>query len=142
MGSTKQRFWLSPEVRKEIKFSQVNSFCSRFLSIFSSVSSFPTLTALFIVSIFPHDYKYLLFTGVPRYTATGTIVLSIDGINANCPTINTEMRKVCMHSPSVIISAKHRNGDLYATPFTFTIHGEPQTTWIIRRINGKLSHIL
>uniref|UniRef100_A0A8D2NML6 Desmoglein 1 n=1 Tax=Zosterops lateralis melanops TaxID=1220523 RepID=A0A8D2NML6_ZOSLA len=73
--------------------------------------------------------------GSPRYTATGTIVLSLDGMNANCPTINTEIRKVCMHSPSVIISAKHRDGDLYATPFTFSIHGEPQTTWIIRRIN-------
>lgn len=95
-----------------------------------------------MVLLFPPDHKYLLFTGVPRYTATGTIVLSIDGINANCPSINTEMRKVCMHSPSVIISAKPRDGDLYATPFTFSIHGEPQTTWIIRRINGKLTHIL
>ncbi|NXP39400.1 DSG1 protein, partial [Leiothrix lutea] len=130
-----KRFWLSPEVRKEIKFSKIKSFCSRFLSMFSPVSSFPTPTALFIVSIFPSDHKYLPFTGTPRYTATGTIVLSLDGINANCPTINTEMRKVCMHSPSVIISAKHRDGDLYATPFTFSIHGEPQTTWIIRRIN-------
>lgn len=110
--------------------------------MFFLVSSFPVLTALFMVLLFPSDHKYLLFTGVPRYTATGTIVLSIDGINANCPSINTEMRKVCMHSPSVIISAKPRDGDLYATPFTFSIHGEPQTTWIIRRINGKLTHIL
>uniref|UniRef100_A0A8C3R2M0 Desmoglein 1 n=1 Tax=Cyanoderma ruficeps TaxID=181631 RepID=A0A8C3R2M0_9PASS len=80
--------------------------------------------------------------GVPRYTATGTIVLSIDGINANCPTINTEVRKVCMHSPSVIISANHRDGDLYATPFTFSIHGEPQTTWIIRRINDSSAELV
>ncbi|XP_066038195.1 desmoglein-4-like [Chamaea fasciata] len=80
--------------------------------------------------------------GVPRYTATGTVVLSIDGVKANCPTINTEMRKVCMHSPSVIISAKHRDGDLYATPFTFSIHGEPQTTWIIRRINDSSAELV
>ncbi|XP_059715750.1 desmoglein-1-like isoform X2 [Haemorhous mexicanus] len=80
--------------------------------------------------------------GAPRYTATGTIVLSIDGINANCPTINTEMRKVCMHSPSVVISAKPRDGDLYATPFTFSIHGEPQTTWIIRRINDSSAELV
>uniref|UniRef100_A0A8D2NNR2 Desmoglein 1 n=1 Tax=Zosterops lateralis melanops TaxID=1220523 RepID=A0A8D2NNR2_ZOSLA len=80
--------------------------------------------------------------GSPRYTATGTIVLSLDGMNANCPTINTEIRKVCMHSPSVIISAKHRDGDLYATPFTFSIHGEPQTTWIIRRINDSSAELV
>ncbi|XP_031359884.2 desmoglein-4 [Lonchura striata] len=80
--------------------------------------------------------------GTPRYTATGTVVLSIDGINANCPIINTEMRKVCMNSPSVIISAKHRSGDLYATPFTFSIHGEPQTTWIIRRINDSSAELV
>ncbi|XP_064510411.1 desmoglein-1-like [Pseudopipra pipra] len=80
--------------------------------------------------------------GVPRYTATGTIVLSLDDINANCPTINTELRKVCMHSPSVIITAKHRDGGLYATPFTFTIHGEPQTTWIIRSINASSAELV
>ncbi|KFW72350.1 Desmoglein-1, partial [Pygoscelis adeliae] len=51
--------------------------------------------------------------GVTRYTATGTIVLSIQDINDNCPTINTELRKVCMHSPSVIITAKDRDGDPY-----------------------------
>ncbi|KAF2985198.1 hypothetical protein EK904_007512 [Melospiza melodia maxima] len=79
--------------------------------------------------------------GVPRYTATGTVVLSLDGINANCPTINTEVRKVCMHSPSVVISAKPRDGVVYATPFTFSIHGEPQTTWIIRRINDSSAEL-
>ncbi|XP_010149980.1 PREDICTED: desmoglein-4, partial [Eurypyga helias] len=72
--------------------------------------------------------------GTPRYTATGTIVLSIQDINDNCPTINTNLRKVCMHSPSVIITAKDTSGT-YATPFTFSIHGEPQTTWIIRSLN-------
>ncbi|XP_009074740.1 PREDICTED: desmoglein-1-like, partial [Acanthisitta chloris] len=80
--------------------------------------------------------------GVPRYTATGTIVLQINDGNANCPRINTELRKVCMHSPSVIITAKHTDGDLYAAPFTFTIHGEPQTTWIIRSINASSAELV
>uniref|UniRef100_A0A8D0EH57 Desmoglein 1 n=1 Tax=Strix occidentalis caurina TaxID=311401 RepID=A0A8D0EH57_STROC len=77
--------------------------------------------------------------GAPRYTATGTIVVSMQGISDNCPTINTELRKVCMHSPSVIITAKAMDGDAYGLPFTYSIHGEPQTTWIIRSINGKLT---
>ncbi|XP_009471404.1 PREDICTED: desmoglein-1-like [Nipponia nippon] len=80
--------------------------------------------------------------GVPRYTATGTIVLSMQDINANCPTINTELRKVCMHSPSVIITAKHVDGYTYAPPFTFSIHGEPQTTWIIRSINASSAELI
>ncbi|KAM6445009.1 desmoglein-4-like [Rhynochetos jubatus] len=79
--------------------------------------------------------------GVPRYTATGTIVLSIEDINDNCPTINTNLRKVCMHSPSVIITAKDTSGT-YATPFTFSIHGEPQTTWIIRSINASSAELV
>ncbi|XP_063180059.1 desmoglein-4-like [Chroicocephalus ridibundus] len=80
--------------------------------------------------------------GVPRYTATGTIVLSIQDTNYNCPTINTELRKVCMHSPSVIITAKGLDGDSYGFPFTFSIHGEPQTTWIIRSINASSAELV
>ncbi|KAM7122484.1 desmoglein-4-like [Ciconia maguari] len=80
--------------------------------------------------------------GIPRYTATGTIVLSLQDVNDNCPTINTELRKVCMHSPSVIITAKDRHGDPYALPFTFSIHGEPQTTWIIRSINASSAELM
>ncbi|KAM6088537.1 PREDICTED: desmoglein-1-like [Chlamydotis macqueenii] len=80
--------------------------------------------------------------GVPRYTATGTIVLSLQDINDNCPTINTELRKVCMHSPSVIITAKHMEGSPYGPPFTFSIHGEPQTTWIIRSINASSAELV
>ncbi|XP_061210808.1 desmoglein-1-like [Neopsephotus bourkii] len=79
--------------------------------------------------------------GVPRYTATGTIVLSIQEMNDNCPIINTELRKVCMHSPSVIITAKNMNGEVYGAPFTFSIHGEPQTTWIIRSINASSAEL-
>ncbi|XP_074941018.1 desmoglein-4-like [Phalacrocorax aristotelis] len=80
--------------------------------------------------------------GVPQYTATGTIVLSIQDVNDNCPTINTELRKVCMHSPSVIITAKDMDGDPYGPPFTFSIHGEPQTTWIIRSINASSAELV
>ncbi|XP_074749585.1 desmoglein-4-like [Strix uralensis] len=80
--------------------------------------------------------------GAPRYTATGTIVVSMQGISDNCPTINTELRKVCMHSPSVIITAKAMDGDAYALPFTYSIHGEPQTTWIIRSINDSSAELV
>uniref|UniRef100_A0A8B9CDG1 Desmoglein 1 n=1 Tax=Anser brachyrhynchus TaxID=132585 RepID=A0A8B9CDG1_9AVES len=80
--------------------------------------------------------------GVPQYTATGTIVLTMQGVNDNCPTINTALRKVCMHSPSVVITAKSMNGDLYGLPFTFSIHGEPQTTWIIRSINATSAELV
>ncbi|XP_064026713.1 desmoglein-1-like [Pogoniulus pusillus] len=79
--------------------------------------------------------------GAPRYTATGTIVLSIQD-NDNCPRINTELRKVCMHSPSVVITAKGTDTQSYALPFTFSIHGEPQTTWIIRSLNASSAELV
>lgn len=124
--------------KKQILISERKLFI-QYISFFFPM--FSHLNSLFIVSILPPDHKYLLFTGTPRYTATGTIVLTMQDTRDNCPAINTELRKVCMHSPSVIITAKSIN-DQYALPFTFSIHGEPQTTWIIRSINGKLTYIL
>nr|XP_013798277.1 PREDICTED: desmoglein-1-like [Apteryx mantelli mantelli] len=80
--------------------------------------------------------------GYPRHTATGTVVLLIQDVNDNCPIINTEIRKVCMHSPSVIITAKDMDSYRYGPPFTFSIHGEPQTTWIIRSINASSAELV
>ncbi|XP_068014846.1 desmoglein-4-like [Melanerpes formicivorus] len=80
--------------------------------------------------------------GSPRYTATGTIVLSIQDINDNCPRINTELRKVCMNSPSVVITTRDSDTQSYALPFTFSIHGEPQTTWIIRSLNASSAELV
>ncbi|XP_010212328.1 PREDICTED: desmoglein-1-like [Tinamus guttatus] len=80
--------------------------------------------------------------GFPRHTATGTIVLSVQDVNDNCPTTNTEIKKVCMHSPSVVITAKDMDSEQYGPPFTFSIHGEPQTTWIIRSINASSAELV
>nr|XP_009687719.1 PREDICTED: desmoglein-1-like [Struthio camelus australis] len=80
--------------------------------------------------------------GLPQHTATGTIVLLVQDINDNCPTTSTETRKVCMHSPSVIITAKDMDSNRFGSPFAFSIHGEPQTTWIIRSINASSAELV
>uniref|UniRef100_A0A8C3SIQ0 Desmoglein 1 n=1 Tax=Chelydra serpentina TaxID=8475 RepID=A0A8C3SIQ0_CHESE len=82
--------------------------------------------------------ELLAITGdVPAKTSTGTIVLVVDNSNYKCPTLSTEMRKVCMSSPTAIITAKDLDGGLYSPPFTFTIANQPaRSSWSIRPIDG------
>ncbi|KAM7177038.1 desmoglein-1-like [Macrochelys suwanniensis] len=82
--------------------------------------------------------ELLAITGdVPAKTSTGTIVLVVDDSNYKCPTLSTEMRKVCMSSPTAIITAKDLDGGLYSPPFTFTIANQPaRSSWSIRQIDG------
>uniref|UniRef100_A0A8C3SL09 Desmoglein 1 n=1 Tax=Chelydra serpentina TaxID=8475 RepID=A0A8C3SL09_CHESE len=74
--------------------------------------------------------ELLAITGdVPAKTSTGTIVLVVDNSNYKCPTLSTEMRKVCMSSPTAIITAKDLDGGLYSPPFTFTIANQPARSY-------------
>ncbi|CAM4504381.1 desmoglein-4-like [Lepidochelys kempii] len=74
---------------------------------------------------------------VPAKTSTGTIVLTVDDSYYNCPILHTEVRKVCMSSPTVIITAKDLDGGLYSPPFTFIIVNQPaRSSWSISPIDG------
>ncbi|XP_019402923.1 PREDICTED: desmoglein-1-like [Crocodylus porosus] len=69
--------------------------------------------------------------GDPIKTATGTIVLRVSDFSSDCPTLNTEVRDMCMDSPSIIITAQEQDG----APYTFSIDGQPHKVWSIRSIN-------
>uniref|UniRef100_A0A8C8RNM6 Desmoglein 1 n=1 Tax=Pelusios castaneus TaxID=367368 RepID=A0A8C8RNM6_9SAUR len=82
-------------------------------------------------------------TDRPEKTATGTIVLNVHGFSDNCPRLSTELRKVCMTSPSVTITAKDLDGDLYSSPFTFSIANQPtRSFWRIRPIDGYSAELI
>ncbi|XP_042317387.1 desmoglein-1-like [Sceloporus undulatus] len=72
----------------------------------------------------------------PYKTATGTIVLTIEDVNDNCPFVTDEIRRVCMDNPSVVITAKDLDDHPYGPPFKFTIVAQsPGSTWNIRIVN-------
>ncbi|XP_074841551.1 desmoglein-1-like [Carettochelys insculpta] len=78
---------------------------------------------------------------VPEKTATGTIVLTLhDGSDItgrnNCPTLTTEIRKVCMSSPSAIVTIKDQYREPFVGPFTFIIVDQPTPNlWTVKTID-------
>ncbi|XP_063155291.1 desmoglein-1-like [Candoia aspera] len=72
----------------------------------------------------------------PYTTATGTIVLTIQDVNDNCPVVTEEIRRVCMDNPTVVITAKDLDSSPYGPPFTFSIVAQPEgSSWSIRIVN-------
>uniref|UniRef100_K7FA22 Desmoglein-1 n=1 Tax=Pelodiscus sinensis TaxID=13735 RepID=K7FA22_PELSI len=61
--------------------------------------------------------------GIPANTATGTIVLTIQDDNDNCPVLSTDIRKICMSAPSTVLSAQADQ--------------PPKGSWTLRPIDGK-----
>nr|XP_032634885.1 desmoglein-1-gamma-like [Chelonoidis abingdonii] len=108
----------------------------------------PTTGEIFLNKIIDRESSYVvnglyrakllaITRDAPAKTSTGTIVLVVDDSNYKCPTLSTEMRKVCMSSPTVIITAKDLDGDTHSPPFTFTIANQPaRGSWSIRPIDG------
>ncbi|XP_054840895.1 desmoglein-1-like [Eublepharis macularius] len=98
-------------------------------------------------SIYVHNGYYTaevlaICTESPFTTATGTIVLTIEDVNDNCPTVSSEVRKVCMSSPTVIITAKDLDDYPNGQPFQFTIVAQPaQTSWTIRVVNDTSAEL-
>ncbi|KAL7984342.1 hypothetical protein Chor_002912 [Crotalus horridus] len=73
----------------------------------------------------------------PYTTATGTIMLTIEDVNDNCPIVTEEIRRVCMDNPNVVITAKDPDDSPYGPPFKFSIVTQPQdSSWGIKPING------
>ncbi|XP_077208636.1 desmoglein-4-like [Paroedura picta] len=81
-------------------------------------------------------------TESPFTTATGTILLTIDDINDNCPVVSSEMRKVCMSSPTVTITATDLDDYPNAQPFQYTIIAQPpESSWTIRIVNDTSAEL-
>ncbi|XP_006113663.2 desmoglein-1 [Pelodiscus sinensis] len=74
--------------------------------------------------------------GIPANTATGTVVITIQDDNDNCPVLSTDIRKICMSAPSTVLSAKDLYSEPYEPPFTFIIVDQPpKGSWTLRPID-------
>nr|KAF6471148.1 desmoglein 2 [Molossus molossus] len=64
----------------------------------------------------------------PRKTITGTVVITVEDVNDNCPTLVDPVQNICDDVKSVNVTAEDRDGYPYSGPFTFVIVDEPAGT--------------
>ncbi|XP_061111878.1 desmoglein-2-like protein [Conger conger] len=85
---------------------------------------------------------------IPAKTATGTIVLVVEDVNDNCPTLTNPNQIVCSSHTALPVSAKDRDADPNGPPFRFQVVPEgakqewtvepANSTSVILRANQKL----
>ncbi|XP_004470294.1 desmoglein-2 [Dasypus novemcinctus] len=61
----------------------------------------------------------------PRKTITGTIVITVEDINDNCPTLVNPVQVVCHDAPYVNVTAKDLDGPQNGEPFMFSVIDKP-----------------
>ncbi|TNN58333.1 Cadherin-1 [Liparis tanakae] len=98
-------------------------------------------------SPFVTDNKYTALIGaydndeVPA-TGTGTLVILLEDVNDNAPTIEERSIKVC-HKESVpqLLSVTDKDGPGFAAPYSVSLQGMSKTNWTAR-MNGSKTGIL
>lgn len=61
----------------------------------------------------------------PRKTITGTIVINVEDINDNCPTLVDPVQTVCDYVPFVNVTAQDLDGPQNSWPFSFSVIDKP-----------------
>ncbi|KAM5222148.1 desmoglein-2 [Ctenodactylus gundi] len=64
----------------------------------------------------------------PRKTITGTVLITVEDINDNCPTLVNPVQTICEDDPYVNVTAKDLDGYPFSEPFSFSIIDKPPGT--------------
>ncbi|XP_060233621.1 desmoglein-2 [Meriones unguiculatus] len=64
----------------------------------------------------------------PQKTITGTVVITVEDINDNCPTLVDPVQSVCEDAPYVNVTAQDLDGPQNSGPFSFSIIDQPPGT--------------
>lgn len=95
--------------------------------VFSPYQNGKRIQTLFVVSNITRIY-ILFFSYVkdyPRKTITGTVVITVEDINDNCPTLVDPVQQICDDAQYVNVTAEDLDGYPYSDPFTFVIVDKP-----------------
>ncbi|XP_021006112.1 desmoglein-2 [Mus caroli] len=104
--------WVSVDsVTSEIKLVKIPDFESRYVQN-------GTYTAKVVAISKDH----------PQKTITGTIVITVEDINDNCPVLVDSVRSVCEDEPYVNVTAEDLDGPQNSGPFSFSIIDQPPGT--------------
>ncbi|VTJ62034.1 Hypothetical predicted protein [Marmota monax] len=101
--------WVSVDpVTSEIKLVKIPDFESRYVQ-----------NGTYTVKIMAISDDY------PRKTITGTVLITVEDINDNCPTLVDPVQNICENVPYVNVTAEDLDGYLNSEPFSFSIIDEP-----------------
>ncbi|XP_056147231.1 cadherin-1-like [Lampris incognitus] len=76
-------------------------------------------------------------------TGTGTLVIQLEDVNDNFPTIDKRAIKVCnKESQPQLLSVIDKDGPGFSSPFTVSLHGTSKTNWTARMNDNKTGIIL
>lgn len=101
--------WVSVDsVTSEIKLVKIPDFESRYVQ-----------NGTYIVKILAISEDY------PRKTITGTVLITVEDINDNCPTLVDPVQNICDDAQYVNVTAEDLDGYPNSDPFTFVIVDKP-----------------
>lgn len=101
--------WISVDsVTSEIKLVKIPDFESRYVQ-----------NGTYTVKILAISEDY------PRKTITGTVVITVEDINDNCPTLVNPVQNICDDAQYVNVTAEDLDGYPNSDPFTFVIIDKP-----------------
>ncbi|XP_029306156.1 B-cadherin [Cottoperca gobio] len=99
-------------------------------------------------SLFVKDNKYTALIGaydndeVPA-TGTGTLIIHLEDVNDNAPTIDERAIKVCnKESVPQLLSVTDKDGIGFAAPYSIILQGPSKTNWTARMNESKTGIIL
>ncbi|XP_030298178.1 B-cadherin [Sparus aurata] len=99
-------------------------------------------------SSFVKDNKYTALIGaydndeVPA-TGTGTLVIQLEDVNDNAPTIEERQIKLCNKEPAPqLLPVTDKDGPSFAAPYSVTLQGMSKTNWTARMNETKTGIIL
>nr|XP_046258839.1 B-cadherin-like isoform X4 [Scatophagus argus] len=99
-------------------------------------------------SSFVKDNKYIALIGayddddVPA-TGTGTLMIQLEDVNDNAPTIEERTIRVCnKESAPQLLSVTDKDGPGFAAPYSVSLQGMSKNNWTVRMNNSKTGIIL
>ncbi|KAM9345364.1 B-cadherin-like isoform 2-T2 [Symphorus nematophorus] len=99
-------------------------------------------------SSFVKDNKYTALIGaydndeVPA-TGTGTLIIQLEDVNDNAPTIEERKITVCnKETPPQLLSVTDKDGPGFAAPYSVSLQGLSKTNWTARMNDSKTGIIL
>ncbi|KAM6148372.1 desmoglein-2 [Erethizon dorsatum] len=104
--------WVSVDsVTSEIKLVKIPDFESRYVQ-----------NGTYTVKILAISQDH------PRKTITGTVLITVEDINDNCPTLVNPVQSICEDTPYVNVTAEDLDGYPNSWPFSFSIIDTPPGT--------------
>ncbi|KAG7214393.1 hypothetical protein INR49_023104, partial [Caranx melampygus] len=76
-------------------------------------------------------------------TGTGTLIIQLEDVNDNAPTIEERMIRVCSKEPAPqLLTVLDKDGPGLGAPYKVTLHGATKTNWTARMNDTKTGIIL